>query len=72
MRYIASLCFVLISLVAQNVTAESACPKCEVIREANKHLVNEFEYYEDYLKAHPEAAQPKQQQEETEQKASEV
>lgn len=26
------------------------CPLCEKIREQNKHLKNEFVYYEDYLK----------------------
>lgn len=27
------------------------CHLCEVIREENKHKVNPYEYYEDYLKA---------------------
>jgi hypothetical protein len=40
---------------------EPVCHKCEIIREENKHKVNEFEFYEDYLKAHPEAAQNHQE-----------
>lgn len=34
--------------------AEEVCPKCEIIREENKKKVNPYEYYEDYLKNHPE------------------
>lgn len=30
------------------------CHKCEIIREENKKKVNPYEYYEDYLKEHPE------------------
>lgn len=33
-----------------------SCALCERIREENKKKVNEYEYYEDYLKDHPEEA----------------
>lgn len=39
-----------------SVSAEEVCHKCEMIREANKKKVNKYEYYEDYLKDHPEEA----------------
>jgi hypothetical protein len=41
---------------ASSVTAEQVCHKCEVIREENKKKVNKYEFYEDYLKDHPEEA----------------
>jgi hypothetical protein len=40
---------------------EPVCHKCEIIREENAHKVCEYEFYEDYLKAHPEAAQNHQE-----------
>jgi hypothetical protein len=51
--------FILVSCcvpVLHNLSAEEepVCKKCEMIREANKHKVNPYIYYEDYLKAHPE------------------
>jgi hypothetical protein len=39
------------------------CHMCEVIREENKHKVNPYEYYEDYLKDHPPAPSTPQKEE---------
>lgn len=41
-------------LATGNLFAEPVCHKCEVIREENKKKVNHYEYYEDYLKDHPQ------------------
>lgn len=42
------------------LSAEPVCHKCEEIREANKHRTDNYEYYDDYLKDHPNANTPKQ------------
>lgn len=39
-----------------SISAEPVCHKCEVIREANKHKVNKYTYYDDYLKDNPNEA----------------
>lgn len=46
----------LVLLAATNLAManEGVCKKCEIIREENKHKVNPYHYYEDYLKDHPE------------------
>lgn len=46
----------LLTIASINVTAEQVCHKCEMIREENKKKVNPYEYYEDFIKAHPEEA----------------
>lgn len=49
--FLLMLCvFAASSLIADEDDAP-VCKKCEVIREENKHKVNPYEYYEDYLKA---------------------
>lgn len=42
-----------------NTSGFATCAKCEIIREENKKKVNPYEYYEDYLKDHPEGPQRK-------------
>lgn len=37
--------------------AEGGCKRCQVIREENKKKVNDYEYYEDYVKDNPEEKQ---------------
>lgn len=39
------------TLFADEEDDAPVCKKCEVIREENKHKVNPYEFYEDYLKA---------------------
>ncbi len=41
---------------------DGICKKCEIIREANTHKVNPYEYYEDYLRAQ-QSGNEKQQSE---------
>lgn len=47
------------------LSADPVCHKCELIREANKHKVNKYTYYEDYQKDNPNAP-PIEHQENTE------
>jgi len=48
---IVSLFFSLGSIHTMIADEPPVCHLCEVIREENKHKVNPYEYYEDYLKA---------------------
>lgn len=62
-----SILLLLITKIAI-ASAEPVCHKCEVIREANKHKVNKYEYYEDYLNANPDEAQAQIEQKSAAQK----
>lgn len=44
------------------LSADSTCHKCEVIREQNAKKTDYYQYYDDYLKDHPEAKKVMPQQ----------
>jgi len=50
-------CFVLSLFNGLNADEGPVCRKCQIIREENKHKVNPYPYYDDYLKEHPEAVE---------------
>lgn len=53
--------FICASIATFKVVAEEGvCKKCEIIREENKHKVNPYEYYEDYLKAEKRNEKPQE------------
>lgn len=48
--------FLILCCVAASAYAEPVCKKCEIIREHNAQQTFNYEYYEDYLKDHPNGA----------------
>lgn len=52
-----SSALLILSVVGGSLVAEEVCHKCELIREENKKKICEYEFYEDFIKAHPEAAE---------------
>lgn len=49
--------------LVSTLSADPVCHKCELIREANKHKVNKYVYYEDYQNAYPNQPQVHHQDE---------
>jgi hypothetical protein len=60
--FLSAACALMTCLSAE----EGVCHRCEEIREANKHKVNPYVYYDDYLKAHPEEQNKLQKNEKVE------